>query len=204
MQNDIQSVRYELPMQAPRGFMSYAADAAQAYYKKKKEVEDAKRAEMLAVFPTLAAHGGVRKPNAGESPDTMVGGVPWMTSTPTPQGTQPVPPLAGYEETPGIKDWNDVRAMYGAKEAEAWAEGRPSNQMITKEAIGSIYATGKSPEEKFKEAQFLIQKMKRTPGNGSVSVRLKTGSRKGEVIGMEKDKAADLITRYPDIYEAVK
>jgi hypothetical protein len=78
MPNDIQSVRYELPMQAPRGFMDYAADAAMAYYKKKKETEDAKRAEMLAIFPTLAANNGVRRATAGETPDATVGGVPWM------------------------------------------------------------------------------------------------------------------------------
>jgi len=56
MPNDIQSVRYQLPMQAPRGFMSYAADAAQAYMKKKKEKEDAERAEVLAVAPTMFAN----------------------------------------------------------------------------------------------------------------------------------------------------
>jgi hypothetical protein len=159
MPNEIQSVRYDLPMQAPRGFMSYAADAAQAYYKKKKEVEDAKRADVMAAFPTLAANNMLRPAQPGEKSVNVLG-MDW-TSQVKPQDYGNLENQAQWEVLTGQRDpspieiakiaatmerdksWADVKYKPTAKTYEDTVQAIRDAMKAEKQTRTGYVATGK-------------------------------------------------------------
>lgn len=146
------------------GFMDYAAQYLDAFLGAKKEKEKEAREtaskEAIAVLPTFAAHGMVEPSEEGKY---SIAGIKYKTAPWRPSTYGSVKnPLPGYEEYPGVYTQSDLSAYLRNQEEMSWREGKISPRMIAKEAVGSIFSTGKSTKQKLKEASELIKELSGT------------------------------------------